>query len=283
MIAPPMSAGFAALLLSALLHAAWNALLKREADPEGSVRGVLAAALAFAAAAALLLPGAGLAGRAGLAWSLAAGLFEGAYFATLAAALARASYGFVYAVARGGALVLVWPAAALLLGEPVTARGAGGAVLVGAGGALVGAAGPAQASRAGTALALACAAAIAGYHLCYGRALAAGASPAPVFAVALAAALPLVWAAGRWRGRGAGPGPGIRPSGRQWLAGAVATASFLLFLDGLARAGAGPALTVRNTAVVFAQAIGWAMGEAVPRRQLLGSLLVLTGAVVLAG
>jgi len=270
----------AALLASAFLHASWNALLKRERSPELAVLGVLATGTASAALAALVHPGAGFPDRAGLLWSVAAGLFEGAYFVTLAAALARAGYGAVYAVARGGALLLVWPAAALLLGEPATARGAAGAALVLLGVVIVVWAGGERARAGGIAWAAACAAAIAGYHLCYDLALRRGAAPAPIFAVALGVALPMVWLSVRLRGGAAWPGGNVWA--RWLLAGLVLTGSFQLFLVGLARTGAGPALTLRNTSVVFAQGIAFAMGEPVPRRQVAGAFLVLAGAAIVA-
>lgn len=272
--------GPALLLLSALLHAAWNALLKRERDPQWAVAGVVAAGLLFALPGALLFPGAGFPVPAALGWALAAGLLEGLYFLTLAGALARASYGMVYAIARGGAMALVWPAAALLLAQPVSARGAGGAALVGLGVVLVAWAGHPRASRGGLLLSLACAGAIAGYHLCYDRALHRGAAPAPLFAVALAVALPLSWLSARLRAGGAAFD---RRAGLRWLvAGGLLTGSFLLFLGGLAASGAGPALTLRNTSVVFAQGIAAALGEPLPRRQLLGAALVVAGAALLS-
>jgi len=275
-----MLAGPAQLLLSALLHASWNAALKRERSPQLAVLGVVAAGLLFAVAGALLLPGAGFPDRRGLAWTVAAGLFEGLYFLTLAGALSRASYGAVYAIARGGAMALVWPAAALLLGQPVTARGAGGAALVGLGVLLVALAGRQHAGRGGLLFSLACAGAIAAYHLCYDRALHRGAAQAPLFAVALGVALPLVWLSSRLGGGGGAPD---RPTLVRWLlCGGLLTGSFLLFLSGLASSGAGPALTLRNTSVVFAQAIAAALGEPVPRRQVAGALLVVAGAVLLS-
>jgi drug/metabolite transporter (DMT)-like permease len=162
----------------------------------------------------------------------------------------------------------------------VTLPSAAGAALVGIGVVLVAVAGRAAASRGGIAFAGVCAASIAGYHLCYDRALFAGAAPAPVFAVALGVALPLAWASGRIRGGGGGVD--ARAALRWSVAGAVATASFLLFLAGLAQSGAGVALTLRNTAVVFAQLLAIAMGEPVPRRQLIGSALVVAGAALVS-
>jgi hypothetical protein len=88
------------LLASAFLHASWNAMLKRERRPQGAVLGVLSSAIVFAAAAAWIRPGRGFPTMEGFLWTGAAGLFEGLYFLSLAAALARASYGAVYAIAR---------------------------------------------------------------------------------------------------------------------------------------------------------------------------------------
>lgn len=274
-----MLAGSAQLLASALLHASWNASLKRERDPQLAVLGILASALLVATLAALLVPGGGLPRPGGLAWTAGAGVFEGLYFVTLAGALARASYGAVYAIARGGAMVLVWPAGVMALGERATAQGAAGAAVIGAGVLLVALAGRQHATRGGMLLAGSCAASIAGYHVCYDRALHAGSGHAPVFAVALAVALPLVWLVARLHGGG---GSIDRRALLRWLAaGVVATASFLLFLHGLDASGAGPALTLRNTSVVFAQAIAAAFGEPLPRRQVLGALLVAAGAALL--
>jgi drug/metabolite transporter (DMT)-like permease len=273
----------AALVASAFLHALWNALLKRERDPQVAVAGVLSTALAVAAVAWWLAPRPSFATPAALGWGVAAGVFEGAYFATLAAALARAPYGAVYTVARGGAMVLVWPAAALLLPAPVTAPRLAGAALLAAGLALVAGAPRGGASRAGLAWAAACAAAIAGYHLCYDAALASGARPAPLFGVALAVALPILLGWMRARGTlAAAAAPGAAAALRWALAGAICTASFLLFLAGLASTGAAVALTLRNTAVVFAQVLALAIGEVPPPRQLAGAALVIAGAAIVA-
>ena len=276
-----MSSGAAWLIASAFLHASWNALLKREREPQVAVLGVMASALVCSAAATLAWPGAMLGTRAGLLWAIGAGALEGLYFATLAEALSRASYGAVYAIARGGALVLVWPAATHLLREPATPRSAAGALLVGAGVILVALAGRQRASRGGIAFAVACAASIAGYHLCYDRALSEGAAHAPLFALALAVALPIAWGAARWAGRTAAT-PDRRAAGRWAVAGAIATASFLLFLAGLSRTGAGPALTLRNSSVVFAQLLAAVLGEPVPWRQVAGAVLVVSGAALVA-
>lgn len=275
-----MTAGPIWLLASALLHAGWNALLKRERDPQLASLGVLAAAVVFAFAFALVAPGGGLPSRA-IPWGVGAGFFEAIYFVTLGAALARASYGAVYAIARGGALIVVWPVAVAFLREPVTPLSAAGAALVAVGVVLVAVAGREHASRGGIVLAVACAASIAGYHVCYDVALSIGAGTAPLFSVAFAVALPPVWLWARLTGR-TSPGLDRRTVLRWSLAGALTTASFILFLVGLARSGAGVALTLRNTSIVFAQLLAMAIGERVPPRQLLGSALVVAGAALVA-
>ena len=54
-----------------------------------------------------------------LAFSVAAGVFEGGYFITLVMALSRAPLGLAYTLSRGGAILLVWPLSAWWLQEPV--------------------------------------------------------------------------------------------------------------------------------------------------------------------
>jgi drug/metabolite transporter (DMT)-like permease len=279
-----MASAAAILLASAFLHASWNALLKRERDPEVAVAGVLTAALVVALAAAAMAPRPLFATAPAVGWGLAAGAFEGLYFVTLAAALARAPYGAVYAIARGGAMLAVWPASAMFLGEHVSARLVSGAAVIGVGLVLVAASGGKRATRAGILLAVACSASIAGYHLCYDAALSAGAREAPLFALALTAALPFLLASLRVRGAlAAARAPGGWAVLRWILAGVLCTASFLLFLRGLTASGAGLALTLRNTSVLFAQGLAMTLGERVGPRQLAGAILIAAGAAIVSG
>lgn len=279
-----MASAAALLIASAFLHASWNALLKRERDPEVAVAGVLGAALVVALAAAGLAPRPLFATSAAVAWGVAAGVFEGVYFVTLAAALSRAPYGAVYAIARGGAMLVVWPASALLLAEPVSPARVAGASVIAAGLALVAAGGAHRtARRGGFPLAVACSASIAGYHLCYDAALARGATEAPLFALALATALPFLLASLRMRGALAAASiPSPRALLRWVLAGVLCTASFLLFLRGLTASGAALALTLRNTSVLFAQLLAIGMREPVGPRQLAGAALIAAGAALVS-
>ena len=64
--------------------------------------------------------------------------------------------------------------------------------------------------------------------------------------------------------------------------GATCAASFLVFLEALSASGAGAVLTLRNTSVLFAQALAVWSGERADRRVLGGAALVVGGAVLIA-
>jgi drug/metabolite transporter (DMT)-like permease len=235
---------------------------------------VAAAALPFASGPAFPV-------SSGLAWALAAGVCEGGYFVTLALAFRKAPLGVVYTIARGGALVAVWPASAGWLGEVITARSAAGAVAVSMGLVLVGLDRRGHTSLRGASWAVLCAIFIAGYHLCYKCALATDAAPSAVFTAALAVALPVNMARLGQNGL-ARSLAAVRASPLSiGAAGILCTASFLVFLSALARGGAGAAVTLRNTSVLFALVLAWALGERPGRRQVTGIFGVALGAVLL--
>jgi drug/metabolite transporter (DMT)-like permease len=277
-----MQPAVAALIVgSAFLHALWNALLKRQRDPEGAAIVILAVAVLLAVATLPLASGPAFPSRSGLGWALAAGVCEGGYFVTLALAFRGAPLGVVYTIARGGALAAVWPISALWLGEAVTARSAAGAATLAAGLVLVGLDRGGRASPRGVLWAVLCAAFIAGYLLCYKCALATGAAPAGVFTASLAVALPVNVAR---LGRSAADRSlaALRASPLALAAaGVLCSASFLVFLAALARGGVGAAATLRNTSVLFALLLAWAIGERPGRPQVLGTVGVALGAVLI--
>jgi uncharacterized membrane protein len=63
--------------------------------------------------------------------------------------------------------------------------------------------------------------------------------------------------------------------------GALCGASFLIFLVALHGGGAGFVITLRNTSVLFATALAFAIGERPGARQVIGAVLVAGGAVLL--
>jgi drug/metabolite transporter (DMT)-like permease len=269
-------------LISAFLHAMWNAGLRREPDKDSAVVVAIAVATATAAAvAAVRLAGWGVsfatAGSAG--WTVVAGALEGAYFAALARALDTGALGPVYTISRGGTLLLVWPASIVWWGEAVTPTRMLGSGVVALGLALC--TGARGATRAAVAWSVLCAVLISGYHLAYKAALLGGGDGPAVFTLSLSVATAMnlvrLRAAGRQRAAAA-----LRVRWRQLvLIGVICAAAFLLFLVGLAQGGAGLVLTLRNTSVIFATGFGALLGERPGLRQIAGSTVVALGAVVL--
>jgi uncharacterized membrane protein len=276
----------ALVLISALLHALWNALIKREQEPRSAGAAVLSVAAATAgglAAWAQLAPApaASFPTRAALGWAVGAGLFEGAYFAALGIALARGPLGPVYTVARGGSMLVAWPASVAWLGEPFGWGSGAGAALVAAGLALTARRPREHTTAAALGWASACAVCIGGYHLCYKLALIANVEPRALFALALGLALPINLAA-IGRGGAARMVAAIRRSPwRIAVGGSACTTSFLVLLEALRTSGAASVLTLRNTAVVFAQAFALWSGERPGGRALVGAALVVGGAFLL--
>ena len=64
--------------------------------------------------------------------------------------------------------------------------------------------------------------------------------------------------------------------------GLVCGGSFLILMEALARGGSGYVLTLRNTSVLFAAIMAYAIGERPGRAELAGAALVAGGAVVMA-
>jgi uncharacterized membrane protein len=121
---------------AAILHVAWNVLLKTAGDP------LRAAAIGLTAGAAIIVPGAAigwfLTGRPpipaeAILLGTLSGLIEAAYFSFLAAAYRRGDLSVVYPIARGTAPLLAVAVGIGILGEQLGPAGFAGvaALLVG--------------------------------------------------------------------------------------------------------------------------------------------------------
>ena len=253
--------------------------------PAPRLAALTAVALAVAGAR-WALGEAPFAGTASLGWAIAAGVLEVAYFTSLARALEAGPLGPVYTISRGGALVLVWPISVAFLGEHVTVPALAGSAIVLAGLTLSSAGLPPVAGRSarGGALAwaIACATAIAGYHLAYKAALGAGGSPSAVFAVALTVATAINLARLGAEGRRIAFAIARTRAPRVLVMGAICGGSFLILMEALAAGGAGFVLTLRNTSVLFALGLAWAIGDRPRHAQVAGAVLVAAGAVLMA-
>lgn len=281
-----MALGTFLLLLSAVLHATWNALAKSSQDKEGFlfitilISGVLTIGLAF-----------GLEG--GLYWGtpvvvgigVLSGVFEGLYFITLSKAL-RESLGTSYAIMRGGAMVVVWLISSLFLGEISEPHHYVGAAVILAG--IFAMTIPqdknlqTQAKKANNRWAYMSAFFIAGYHLCYHQALVRQAHPTSLFCIAMFVSLPfLFWSLGRepkkrilatWQDHRV----------RVTLCGIAAMASFVIFLYGLKVSAPGYAISLRNSSIFFALIFSYFLKEKISRVQFLGAFTVGVGTIVLS-
>jgi drug/metabolite transporter (DMT)-like permease len=278
----------ALVLVSAFLHAAWNALLKRETDKDRtliaavSIGALLAIAVAAVRAAGGVPPFVGI---AGVAWALVAGAFEQLYFQTLTRALDRGPLGPVYTISRGGAVVIVYPLSVALFAERVTTASLVGSAVVVLGLVLSGVRGAGIDARrmvpAATAMAIACAFAIAAYHLAYKAALDAGGQPSAVFAVSLVFASAINFVRTGSVGRRAIAALVRAHAMRVVVMGLLCGGSFLMLIQALAEGGAAYALTLRNTSVLFALFLAWALGERPRLSVALGAGLVAAGAIVM--
>ncbi len=278
----------ALVLVSAFLHAAWNALLRVEPDKDRGLVGAITVASLFACIVAAIRWALGevpFATNASLWWTLAAGAFEAVYFMTLARALELGRLGAVYTVSRGGAILVVWPLSILWFAEAATLTSTLGSLTVLAGLALSSlgaAAGGNRDHRAGILWAAACAASIAGYHLAYKAALLAGGNPSATFAVSLSlsALISIV------RIGSDGRRTLLAVTRTRWyrlaLMGLVCGGSFLILMEALARGGSGYVLTLRNTSVLFAAALAFMIGERPRRSEMVGAALVAAGATLMS-
>jgi len=277
----------ALVLLSALLHASWNALLRLETDKDRSLVVAIAFAALLASIVAIVRYGLGQTAfptAASLWWTLLAGGLEWIYFWTLAIALERGKLGVVYTISRGGAILVVYPMSIALFTEQLTLlAGIGSAVVLGGLTLASVASSDTRAGRRGAVgWAVACAVAIAGYHLAYKAALREHGGPSAVFALSLGAASAInvvrVGATGRQvigtllRGRLL----------RLMLMGAICGGSFLILMEALAAGGAGFVLTLRNTSVLFAVGLAFLIGERPGRAEISGAALVAVGAICMA-
>jgi uncharacterized membrane protein len=279
----------ALVLLSAFLHALWNAMLRLEENKDRSLAVAVVVATVFAAAVAAIrweLGSAPFASASGVGFTLLAGMFEALYFVTLAKAMGLGKLGVVYTVSRGGAVLAVWPLSIALFAEAVTGTAIAGSALVLAGLALngLGAGGAGRGTpRAALAWAVVCAMAIAGYHLAYAAALREATNPSACFALSMtvSAVINVARLGGDGRAR-------VRALVRtRWprllVMGLVCSGSFLILMEALATGGgAGLVLTLRNTSVLFAAGMAWWIGEQPARTELAGATLVAAGAALIA-
>ena len=130
------SLALALVLVSAVMHASWNILLKTAGDPlRTATAGMIAASLVIVpgSAAVWWLLGRPPVPPEGIAVGFVSGLAEIAYFVFLAAAYRRGDLSVVYPLARGTAPLLIVLIGVVVLGERLVPMAAAGVALLLAG------------------------------------------------------------------------------------------------------------------------------------------------------
>lgn len=310
---------FVLVLVVAVLHVAWNTLLKTSGDTlRTAERAMIVGVAAFAP---FVLIGWLAVGRPGLepqtiALGILSGFLEAAYFVCLAEAYRRGDLSVVYPIARGTAPVLSVALGVVVLGERLAPTGVVGVVALLAGILLVqrpwrvvgairahiarsrsGREGEPDDAPSGAIVGAAEFAMLTGVTIAaYSAVDAVGARQAPVWlyasvafpvcAVALVAWVRLV---ARRPGRGMSPAEGTvaAPWLRAGAAGTISIGAYGLILVAYTLAPLTAIAPLRESSVVIASAWGAIrMGEAADARdrarRLAGAGLVLLGAVLLA-
>jgi phosphonate utilization associated putative membrane protein len=279
----------AAVLGGALLHAAWNVLVKASDDK------ALDTALVTASGALVALPAiafVGLPPAAALPYVAASIVIHIGYYSALAGAYHHGELGQTYPIMRGSAPLLVALGSASFVGEAPRPWAWAGIVGIAVGVGLVGLAHPGQALHHGKALAYAFANAgiIAVYTVVDGLGVrvateAGGNALQYVLLLFALDALPfplLLY----WRRSAAGRVAMLQRARARWplasLGGLASLASYAIALWAMTRAPVASVAALRETSVLFAAVLGaWFLRERFGVQRALGTLVVLAGVAAL--
>lgn len=243
----------AAALLSAFLHAAWNAAVKAQPDTAGAMTAQIVMA------AALAVPGliwAGLPPLAAWPWIAGSTVMNLATVLALLRAYDRIGFGFAYPVGRAFAVLMVAPMAALVTGVVPTLAGLAGIVMIAGALSVLALENRQQArladsrSKGGLFWTLVSGAAAAAYAICDAQGVRATGSPFS-YGFTLAITNALAFALRQRRN-----GPLLPHFKTYWRlaipASLAAMASYLLILYVFAKAPIAPAAALRDTSALFA-------------------------------
>lgn len=270
----------ALVLIAAVLHASWNALIKSVPDRLAAMALVGGASLVTAVPMALL---ASFPHRGAMPFLLCSAATHGVYSLLLVACYRDGDFNQVYPIARGLAPPTVAICAALLVGERLSPVQVGGLAVVTLGMVTI-AAGRGRASRRTLRFAALTGLSIAAYTVLDGvgvrRSGTALGYTAWLFMLQ-GVIVPVVW----WLRAGRGGAVAlprallIRGAG----AGVLAVVAYGLVLWAQTRGALAVVAALRETSVVFGALIGAAMfDERMPSRRVLAAGLIAGGAVLLA-
>lgn len=278
-----------AVLAGAMMHAAWNALVKSAGDKP------LDTALVHLMAAIVALPfavAAGLPTAAAAPFIAASLVIHIGYYIALAGAYQHGEMGMTYPIMRGTAPLLVALGSGLVLGETPTAAAWLGILGITCGVALVGLAHPGEAlhHRKALAFALGNAATIACYTFVDGLGVRAEARAGGdvwsyvmwLFVLDGFAYPMLVWGRRTREQRQAI----VAYAWRRWpmatLGGSASIGSYSIALWAMTKAPVASIAALRETSVLFAVGLStWLLKERFGRQRALGALVIVAGVVAL--
>lgn len=265
-----------AILGAALLHAAWNALIRVGASKTTTM---LIMTLVQGGMGAVLVVGKALPGAEVWVWLLASGIFHAGYKIFLAFAYEHGDLSRVYPIARGAAPLGVLAVSVAFLDEGLRSLEIVAVLILGLGILIMGrGAFRSGESRRLVPLALGSAAMTAGYSIVDGMgARVAGDAAFYVGWLFVLDALMFTPTLVAIRGRSV-----LRARPRVWVLGsAAAVFSFLAYLIVVWAMTVAPiplVTALRETSILFAVLIGWlAFGERMDRGKALAAALILAG------
>jgi drug/metabolite transporter (DMT)-like permease len=268
------------ILLAAVMHAAWNALVKSSRDP---LVELAALNLAGGIVSLPLIPALGLPGLAVVPFLAGNVLCHTAYYTLLLNSYSAGGLSLVYPIARGVAPLLVAAASVPLLGEPLGGGALIGVVLIALSiGSLAFAGGRRNFRPRAVLLSLATGASIAAYTLVDGagarRATNAVSYIACLFVLDAFVLLPAVYLRR--------PGVAIERMRAHFrtgaLSGVLAVAAYGIAVWAMTRAPIALVAALRETSVVVAAILGaLLLGEPFGKHRVLASIGVAFGIVLL--
>jgi drug/metabolite transporter (DMT)-like permease len=243
----------AVVLLAAMLHAAWNAMLRSEAD---RLWTMTAMCTVVAGVCVLLLPFVPRPFAPSWPYVLLSGVLHVGYCLFLVRAYRSGDFVQSYPIARGSSPLLVTVGAALFAGERLS-LGATAAILLVAGGIMALAFEGRRFNAANVPAALGTGGFIGAYSVTDGLGVRLSGSAAGYtvwMCLIWGVGMPLVYLAMR------DGGSLLRPKAetlKATLAGVLSLLAYGLILWAMQRAPLGPVSALRETSVVFAALLGW--------------------------
>jgi len=269
---------FAVVILAALLHASWNAIVKSASDKFLTTIMVTAAA---AGLSVVLLPFLDIPAHASWPYAIASALFQIIYFLLVARTYQVADMSQAYPLMRGTAPLLVALVSAFAMGDALSLVGWTGVIGICLGIFSIGLGGKRH-NRTGVHLALLNALVIAAYTLIDGVGVRRSGAPAAyTLWVFLLTGLPLtLWAAAAWRSTFV---PYVSRHWRLGIAGGIGTtASYGLALWAMTVAPIAVVAALRETSILFGAVVaGLVLKEHLGPRRIISACIIACGAAAL--